>query len=116
MEHFYSYGPATNGVIIKRDNERLQLLIEIDKKELNEYLLLLGELQKSRKRVNHQPDNRVVLTKREREIAQRLLRGQTNKSIADSLYISLETVKTHRRNLFRKLGCKKITELMTYFS
>lgn len=116
MEHLYSYGPATTGVIIKRDNERLQLLIEIDKKELNEYLLLLGELLKSRNRMIHRPDNSDVLTKREREIAQLLLCGQTNKSIADRLYISLETVKTHRRNLFRKLGCKKITELMTCFS
>ncbi|MOA55966.1 Response regulator protein VraR [compost metagenome] len=32
-----------------------------------------------------------------------MARGQGNQQIADSLYISLSTVKTHINNLFRKL-------------
>lgn len=44
------------------------------------------------------------LTRREQDVLQRMIRGQTNQHIADSLYVSLSTVKTHINNLFRKLN------------
>ncbi|SDN17761.1 LuxR C-terminal-related transcriptional regulator [Pseudomonas jinjuensis] len=43
------------------------------------------------------------LTRREQDVLQRMARGQGNQQIADGLYISLSTVKTHINNLFRKL-------------
>lgn len=43
------------------------------------------------------------LTRREQDVLQRMARGQSNQQIADGLYISLSTVKTHINNLFRKL-------------
>lgn len=43
------------------------------------------------------------LTRREQDVLRRMARGQGNPQIADSLYISLSTVKTHINNLFRKL-------------
>ncbi|MCY1402462.1 HTH-type transcriptional regulator MalT [compost metagenome] len=43
------------------------------------------------------------LTPREQDVLRRMARGQGNQQIADSLYISLSTVKTHINNLFRKL-------------
>ncbi|MEG1038383.1 MAG: LuxR C-terminal-related transcriptional regulator [Pseudomonas sp.] len=45
----------------------------------------------------------VPLSKRELAVLQRLARGQTNQQIAETLFISLSTVKTHINNLFRKL-------------
>jgi len=113
---FATDGPVANAVVIKQHDERLQLSIEIDKQELNMYLQVLSDLLRRRKRKLPQPFESKILTKREREIAGMLLDGKTNRSIAERLFISLETVKTHRRNLFRKLECKKITELMTKFS
>ncbi|QJI40155.1 hypothetical protein HKK52_04255 [Pseudomonas sp. ADAK2] len=49
--------------------------------------------------------NRLVepVTRREREVLQRMARGQSNAQIAESLFVSLSTVKTHINNLFRKL-------------
>lgn len=43
------------------------------------------------------------LTRREQDVLRRMARGQGNQQIADGLYISLSTVKTHINNLFRKL-------------
>ncbi|WP_187806520.1 LuxR C-terminal-related transcriptional regulator [Aquipseudomonas alcaligenes] len=43
------------------------------------------------------------LTRREQDVLRRMARGQGNQQIADNLYISLSTVKTHINNLFRKL-------------
>jgi DNA-binding NarL/FixJ family response regulator len=44
------------------------------------------------------------LTPREADIARLLLRKQSNEQIADELSLSFHTVKTHVRNLFKKLG------------
>ena len=44
------------------------------------------------------------LTSREMEILQLMSLGYTNKKIADKLYVSINTVKTHASNLFDKLG------------
>ncbi|MEM3434353.1 MAG: LuxR C-terminal-related transcriptional regulator [Candidatus Methanomethyliaceae archaeon] len=46
------------------------------------------------------------LTPREREVLELLLVGLTNEEIATKLSLSIETVKTHRRNLYRKLSVK----------
>ncbi len=43
------------------------------------------------------------LTRREQDVLRRMAAGQGNQQIADGLYISLSTVKTHINNLFRKL-------------
>lgn len=44
-----------------------------------------------------------VLSAREKEIVVCVVKGMTNKEIADTLYISIHTVITHRRNIARKL-------------
>jgi len=44
------------------------------------------------------------LTERERQILDMLARGQRNNDIAQSLFISPQTVQTHVRNILRKLG------------
>jgi DNA-binding NarL/FixJ family response regulator len=44
-----------------------------------------------------------ALTPREREVLRCLARGWTNKEIADALYISEKTVKSHLTSIFKKL-------------
>ncbi|MCQ4347044.1 LuxR C-terminal-related transcriptional regulator [Pseudomonas stutzeri] len=43
------------------------------------------------------------LTRRELDVLRRMARGQTNQQLAEGLFVSLSTVKTHINNLFRKL-------------
>ncbi len=45
-----------------------------------------------------------LLSQREIEIAQRLYEGKNNKEIAAELYLSLNTIKAHASNLYKKLG------------
>lgn len=52
------------------------------------------------------------LTPREKEIAMFLLKGVTYQEIADSLFISLPTVKTHSSKIYKKCSVKSRTELI----
>jgi len=54
-----------------------------------------------------------VLTKRERQICQLLLRGHSSKSVARELDIAPGTVMVHKRNLFGKLGISSQYELFS---
>jgi DNA-binding CsgD family transcriptional regulator len=56
-----------------------------------------------------------LLSPREREIAQLLLRGHSSASISAQLGISGTTVKTHRKNLYAKLGIATQYELFSLF-
>lgn len=49
---------------------------------------------------------RYELTRRERQVAELVCRGQRNSSIATRLKVRPETVKTHVRNIYRKTGVK----------
>lgn len=54
------------------------------------------------------PDN--ILTKREFEILKLLAQGNKDSKIASLLYISPLTVKTHRKNILKKLQVKNCAE------
>ena len=47
---------------------------------------------------------RPVLTQREQQVLEGMCRGQSNGEIGRSLFLSEDTIKTHARRLFRKLG------------
>ena len=51
------------------------------------------------------------LSERERQVAALLLKGYTRRSIGQQLFISVETVKTHLRNIRMKLGLRTIQEI-----
>ena len=55
-----------------------------------------------------------VLSQREREIVVCVVRGLTNKEIADELCISVHTVITHRKNISRKLQIHSVAGLTIY--
>ena len=56
-----------------------------------------------------------MLTERERQITQLLLRGHSTKSVARELGIAPGTVMVHKRNLFAKLGITLQYELFSLF-
>ena len=51
-----------------------------------------------------QPASSPFLTKREREVLKLLADGHSNRSIGRQLFLSPETVKTHVRGIYKKLG------------
>ena len=59
------------------------------------------------------PPLRDALTPREADVLQQLQLGRSNGEIAVALSVSVETVRTHVRSVFRKLGVKGRRELTT---
>jgi DNA-binding NarL/FixJ family response regulator len=57
----------------------------------------------------------VKLTERELEILSWLSKGYANKEIADSMCISLPTVRTHLRHIYEKLHVRSRTEAIVKF-
>jgi DNA-binding CsgD family transcriptional regulator len=58
------------------------------------------------------PERVGLLTKREQEILHLIGEGFSTKQISDQLYISINTVETHRRHLLEKLQVKNSMELI----
>jgi DNA-binding NarL/FixJ family response regulator len=56
-------------------------------------------------------DGPEVLTPREAEVLELLQQGRSNAEIAQALQLGIETVRTHARRIYRKLGVKTRREL-----
>lgn len=52
-----------------------------------------------------------LLTPREADVLQQLQRGRSNGEIAAELHVGVETVRTHARNIYRKLGVRSRRDL-----
>jgi ATP/maltotriose-dependent transcriptional regulator MalT len=59
---------------------------------------------------NEQAMLQTGITKRELEVLTLMAQGFTNQEIADKLFVSLNTIKTHSSNLFLKLEVKRRTQ------
>lgn len=71
----------------------------------------LDALQRSRR----EPDEKkIVLSRREIEVAVMVARGLSNAEIGKRLGVGLETVKTHLQNSYAKLGIATRVELSMY--
>jgi DNA-binding NarL/FixJ family response regulator len=55
-----------------------------------------------------------TLSPREVEVLRLIAAGKSNRDIADALFISLNTVATHVRNILTKTGCANRTEAAAY--
>ncbi|WP_449276919.1 LuxR C-terminal-related transcriptional regulator [Leucobacter sp. GX24907] len=56
-----------------------------------------------------------VLTEREQQIADQLAKGRSNNQIAESLVVSVTTVRSHVSNVLRKLGLSSRGEVARFF-
>jgi DNA-binding NarL/FixJ family response regulator len=54
----------------------------------------------------------IMITRREKEILELIADGLTNGQIASQLFISVNTVDTHRKNLLAKFECNNIASLI----
>ena len=64
--------------------------------------------------INQTPNNDEQLSDREKDVIIALVQGMSNKEIADHLFISVNTVITHRRNIARKLQIHSPAGLTIY--
>ena len=60
--------------------------------------------------VNTEAIETLKISSRELEVLQLMAKGLSNQEIADALFVSLHTIKTHNANLFEKLDVKRRTQ------
>ena len=95
-------------------NQRAQITLDVPLDKLPDYLEEFRRLLTNRNFLVEKHYLYHTLSSREKEILTFITRIHSNQEIADRLYLSVDTVKTHRKNIVRKLGCKHSSELMMY--
>jgi DNA-binding NarL/FixJ family response regulator len=65
-------------------------------------------------RAGHNTQSAGAITPREREILGLIASGATNQEISERLFLSVLTVRTHRRNLMEKLNLRNGAEITAY--
>jgi two-component system, NarL family, response regulator LiaR len=61
-------------------------------------------------KLNEPELQRLGISKREYEVLELMAQGLSNQEIADKLFVSINTVKTHSSNLFMKLDARRRTQ------
>lgn len=77
--------------------------IYINKKSLHKPVQLTSE-------IDHQKIKELEISTREYEVLQKIAEGLSNKEIADSLFLSESTIKTHVSSLLVKLDAQRRTQ------
>jgi NarL family two-component system response regulator LiaR len=76
-----------------------------DQDLFKEYKNMLGDaFHNSDKALFPSLDEKVVLTEREKDVLRCIAKNMSNSEIADSLVISVNTVKVHKQNIFEKFN------------
>lgn len=107
---------AKNGAHYDYDGKTLTPLYVIDTRGsklqdfLNKMIASVGLAEEE-----HEDEGLSVLSEREKEVIELLVKGYTNLEIAASLYLSEVTVKKHMSNIFRKTGVKNRTQLINKY-
>lgn len=101
-------------VMIDRINGKIRFSIDVETEEFDKYLNLFNKLLNAGLLSVDHAQLFLTLTAREITILKLLLNGKNPDYISDSLSISPHTVKTHRKNIYRKLHCNSISDLLKY--
>ena len=96
--------------LTRRLGKKLCLHIEIEVSDMAEISFLI------KKKIGTACEiNTSKLTIREIEILGMIMQGMTNNEIAEKLFISYETVKSHRKHILLKTAAKNTAALINYY-
>jgi DNA-binding CsgD family transcriptional regulator len=100
---------------LKQKQNKLDMLKM--RKSIEEYISKIEETQEKNAELIKQNEERIInkvkkfdLTEREEEILLLISKGHTNKEIAEKMFVSVNTIKTHTKNIFIKLDVKNRTQ------
>ena len=95
-----------NGILLKEGS--MDDILDGLEKVMNGEIILSDIVKEHLKKLDD------LLTKRELEILNLVVKGASNKEISTTLCISPKTVDNHRSNMFKKLDVKSAVELAEY--
>ena len=106
---------STRFSIILKDTSRVEIEVGLSKvAKMNQFIcekvanqILISETESCENLIS-------PLTATEREILKLLAMGKTTKDIASMRFLSVNTVMTHRKNIFRKLSVNNVHEATRY--
>ena len=102
--------PRSPHDMIRTRVDRIAICLRQLQTDLAEIYMLLGN--QDVKDPEHPPVDLSQLTPREIEIVRNLVQGRRVPQIAQSLYLSSSTVRSHLKSVFRKLGVHSQGELI----
>lgn len=135
LQQINSVSPNTQTLIISDCNCDFQVMLAITagisgfigkSVEKNELLQAIEVIAKGKKYFSQEitsiitehyytmKNSNFELTERENEILKYIGRGRSNEQIGDLLNLSEKTVATHKRNVMKKIGVKKTSELILW--
>ncbi len=93
--------------LLTKYDESISIFDDLDilSKKIHDLLNLVSE---------EEVDSQEALSQREKEIVICVVKGMTNKEIAENLFLSIHTVITHRRNISKKLQIHSAAGLTIY--
>ena len=96
---------------VRKLSTSFQVNITIETSDINEISFLLNKKIDSQ----HPEVINQKLSMREIEVLGLIMQGFTNNEIAEKLFISYETVKSHRKNILEKTGAKNTAALINHY-
>ena len=97
--------------LFRKLSKSFRIVVHVDVTDYDQAIFLLN------KKLNLQVEleNQKQLSIREIEILGLIMRGYTTMAIARKLFISYETVRSHRKHILQKTGAKNTNALITYY-
>jgi two-component system, NarL family, response regulator LiaR len=94
-------------VVVKEVEVKEVIVKEIEVKEVIREVQAAGAVEF---KIDQEQLKKYAISKREYEVLELIAGGLSNQEIADKLFVSLNTIKTHSSNLFDKLGVERRTQ------
>jgi DNA-binding CsgD family transcriptional regulator len=96
---------------MRRENCRaIEVKINMEVQDVDDTLFVVRKKMNRDVEINHQR-----LSIREIEVLGLIMQGHTNQEIADKLFISYETVRSHRKNILAKTHAKNTAALISHY-
>lgn len=96
--------------VVRHCGKSFEVKINLEVTDLEEAMFLVRKKISGKCEINHQK-----LSLREIEVLGLIMQGLTNNEIAEKLFVSYETVKSHRKHILLKTGAKNTAALITHY-
>lgn len=96
--------------VIRRIGRSIEITINLEVTDVSWALFFLKKKNAAHIEINNQK-----LSIREIEVLALIMQGLTNYEIAEKLFISFETVRSHRKHILEKTGAKNTAALVTHY-